>query len=207
MYDEASDDQGWGGYPDERAGLGAIMGMGGIEGLSYSPDLAPVGNGSSYFPRSVEADCDALEYLGFLKGAVLQSYGNQAADMAQAAGAWDPNFRAAVTAFQQVAPAFGYTGKVDGWIGPMTRQALLNAVNAKNASESPVAPPFVPPLTPPAPGVPPYVPPSTPIVPVLPPSPGVQPASTSSKTSTGLYVAGALAVLAVVGVGAWALSD
>ncbi len=203
-------DQGWGDYPDERIGLGPIGGFEfeGMGGLAYTPDLAPVGSKSTYWPRSVSADTDALQFLGFLRGPVLQSYGSQSADMDNAAGAWDPNFREAVTAFQQVAGPFGYTGVVDGWIGPKTRAALANAVAAKNASESPVTPPFVPPVTPPAPNVPPYTPPSPPYVPpALPPPPGVTPASTAKKSNTTMYLGLAAAGVVVAGVAAWALLD
>jgi hypothetical protein len=204
MYD-VDVDQGWGEYSDERDELGG--GMGSMGGLAYTPNLAPSGNGPAYYPGSIGDDADALGYLGFLKTAVPETMGNAQADMAQGTGAWNVDFREALAAFQTVAKQrYGYAGKIDGWVGPMTRNSLGIAVLEKNASESPVNPPFVPPVVPPAPGVPPFVPPSPAVVPpplVVPPA--VKPASTSGDDNTTLYIAGGVGALALLGLAWWAL--
>jgi hypothetical protein len=81
--------------------------------LLYIPDLAPVGSGSAYFPRSVDDDAVALNVLGF--GAGFPGGGSsQRADMANEEGAWDSSFRAAVTNFQKQNPALRAPGVIPG---------------------------------------------------------------------------------------------
>lgn len=152
---------GWSEYYDARDEMGDLGSMGAAD-FEYVPDLGPVGTGAAgnYYPRDTQADADALHFLGFMPDGAWSDHvgttGSQAGDMAQAAGAWDPAFQAAVRAFQSTA---GTTA--DGWIGPNTRQKLQAAVQAKNAGQSPIAPPFViPPVSPPiSPNV---IPPSSP---------------------------------------------
>ena len=50
-------------------------------------------------------------------------------------GAWDANFRAALSRFQSSA---GVTA--DGWIGPQSRAALKRAIALANAGAAPPAP-------------------------------------------------------------------
>lgn len=141
-------EQGWSGYYD--AGLG-------MSGLDYVPSAADAGRGSSYWPGDTSGDAKALNYLGFFPDVYLEAHvgttGSQAGDMGQNAGAWDPAFRQAVSDFQAVTS--GLT--VDGWIGPNTRRKLGEAVAKKNATESPIAPPFVPGVIDPVSPVPPAV--------------------------------------------------
>lgn len=186
-------DQGWGGYPDaQMSGLGSLT----AAPMTYTPNLGPVGSGSSYWPGDVSMDAAALNYIGVTPDSLLlrPSTGTQAGDMAASAGAWDPNFQAGVKAFQG---ANGDT--VDGWIGPQTRTSLAAAVTAANLKASPIAPPQPISPTPPAPDVPP---------PGVLPSPGgggggspdLPPDLTPSflSTTTGKVVVG-LGVAAVLG--------
>jgi LPXTG-motif cell wall-anchored protein len=182
-------------FSDLRSKRLGISGLdGGIAGIAapflYVPDLAPVGHASTYFPRSVSEDARALNFTGFLDDASLASLfpstGNQADDIDQTAGAWDADFRAAVTRFQA---AKGLT--VDSWIGPQTRTALAVAVAARNAQGVPSFPvPSLPPaIIPVNPG---GVPAKPAVLPGI--TPGV-PAGKKDETTT--YVA--------LGVGALAL--
>lgn len=198
-------DQGWSSYydaaavEDSGAALGALsdfrMGelvtMAGV-GLQYEPDLAPVGSKATYFPRSVTADAVALTFLGFDAG-IPGGGVSQQADMSTGTGAWEPNFRAAVTAFQQ---ANGLT--VDGWIGPQTRKTIKLRVDQKNAST-----PNVP--EPPKPTPKEAIPPPSPSnqVPVNPSVPGQpQPATGLAALSTGAKVGIAAGVVAIAA-GLW----
>jgi hypothetical protein len=175
---------------DYIEGIGQVYGQ--IGSLSYAPDLQPVGSGSAgtYYPRDTSADAAALNYLGFFPDPMLSTHvgtkGTQAADMAAQAGAWDPEFRTAVTDFQQ---AYGLTA--DGWIGPGTRTKLAAEVAKKNANGGGIVPPI----------------PNIPNLPNVPNNGGgggaVQPASASSSNAL-LWGLGALAA---VGVGWWVLSD
>jgi len=187
MSYRADADQGWGGYYDEQSVLGAI---GGIDGLDYTPDLAPVAAGTpAYWPRDTTGDAQALNYLGYYPDDFLALHigttGSQSGDMGQSAGAWDPSFKQAVLDFQQ-----GANIGADGWIGPKTRATLAAAVAAKNARTGPVAPPFVvPPITPPI--SPPFGPPS-------PEPPPGKPSQVSPPESS-------LPLIAAVGAGAAAI--
>ncbi len=159
----------------------------------YVPDLGPVGHADTYFPRSVTEDMKALNFLGFLPDdstPTLTSTGTQSGDMNAEAGAWDPDFRAAVAKFQT---ARGLT--VDSWIGPQTRTGLGVAVAIKNAN----------PATPPAPlpAVIPVVPGGVPAKPAV--LPGVQPASASAADDTLMYVGIGVGVLALAGLAWFAL--
>jgi hypothetical protein len=204
--------QGWSGYYDsadeaETGGMSGFDFLGAIQEtdrpLLYIPDLAPVGGGAAYFPRSVDDDAVALNVLGFNAG--LPGGGqSQRADQANEEGAWDSTFRGAVTAFQQRNPA---SGVADGWIGPNTRRSLAVAVaafNLKAPSPSPLPVPIIPPGIPapggktsPAPGVPVPAKPGAPSE-IIPTIPGV-----SAETSKYLvYGAGGLLVL---GLGYWLL--
>lgn len=180
-------------------GLRSFGGLGSIGGFSapfsYSPNLAPVGSGSAYFPGDVSADAAALNYLGYLADAdyaqISPSTGTQSGDMNNSAGAWDPSFRGAIANFQN---ASGITA--DTWVGPQTRTALLGAVTLKNAN----------------PGVTPNIP-STPVpvtpgsVPALPtPVPGTVPASATSSEDTTTYLLAGAAIIAVAGLAYYALS-
>lgn len=150
-------DNGWGDYPNaQMSGMGALW----TPPLSYAPSTASVGSGSAYWPGDVMADAEALNVLGYLSDTsaywepgtstpVHPSTGSQSGDMSAGAGAWDPNFQAAVKAAQA---AYGDTQ--DGWIGPQTRGSLANAVAAWNQANSPIAPPQPLSPTPPAPDVP-----------------------------------------------------
>ncbi len=173
-----------------------MNGMGQIAApFQYFPDLSPVGSGSAYFPRSVAADAQALNFLGFLTDAELASLrpstGTQSGDMNGPAGAWAPAFRGAMGRFQASA---GITA--DTWVGPQSRGKLATAVSAKNANPGALPPP------PPNPDRPVPVNPGT--VPALPtPLPGVTPASASSGgMSTGAMVGIGVGVLAL-GAGLW----
>lgn len=103
----------------------------GLPVLAYIPDLAPVGSGASYFPRSVSEDAKALRFLGLAAGNPGGGV-SQAEDMRTKTGAWNVTFQQAVKAFQ--ASPFGKTQglTVDGWVGPNTRKALGAAVASKN---------------------------------------------------------------------------
>jgi len=171
---------GWSGYNDATIGMGRLFTgpvLGSIGTLDYSPSTASVGTGAQYWPGDVSSDAAALAYLGFLPAgvAVLPSTGSQTGDMNAAAGAWDPAFRAALGAFQQVA---GIT--VDGFIGPVSRGKLKIAVDAKNAT-NPSPPPNA------APGVAP------------------SPSAPAAPSSALKYAAYALGAAAVGGIGWYAL--
>jgi hypothetical protein len=169
-------DQGWGDYPTaQMAGVGGMAALW-TPPLSYTPSLTAVGSGSAYWPGDVTADAQALNVLGYLTDtdpywvsggntAVHPSTGSQAGDMAASAGAWDPNFQAALKLAQA---AEGAT--VDGWIGPQSRGDLANAVAAWNQANAPNAPPQPVSPTPPAPNVPPPA-----VIPVLPGNGGLLP--------------------------------
>lgn len=173
--------------------LGGIGGLGGIGQIAapflYVPDLLPVGNGASYFPRDVIEDAKALNFLGFLDDAAFAagsgSLGSQQADIANETGAWDPGFRAAVTRYEAARDL-----KVDSFIGPQVRTTLAKDVLAKNAAGLPPVP--VPKL----PDV---------IIPIDPggvpggnkPVPGVQP----KADETLLFVGIGGGILALLGVG------
>lgn len=199
-------DYGYAGFSDVRverggsslSGLGSrmqIRGLGGIGQIPapflYVPNLAPVGHAALYFPGDVSQDARALNFLGFLDDASLASLfpstGNQADDIDQVSGAWDGDFRAAVTRFQA---AKGLV--VDSWIGPNTRTALGIAVAQKNASGIPSLPvaPLPPTVIPVNPGGVP-VNPNKPNV-----LPGVTPAAAKSD-ETLTYVAVGVGVLAL----------
>ncbi|NBU16711.1 MAG: peptidoglycan-binding protein, partial [Actinobacteria bacterium] len=147
---------------------------------------APVGSKSSYFPRSVTEDAIALTFLGFDAGTPGGGISQQA-DMNSGTGAWDPTFRAAVTAFQQ---KNGLT--VDGWIGPQTRKMIKQRVDEKNAS----TPNLPAPPTPPAPIPPPSPSNQVPVNPAVPgqPQPATGFAALSTPAKIGI-VAGAVALL------------
>lgn len=174
------------------------MFIGRVGTLVYIPDLAPVGSKSAYFPRDVERDAEALEFLEFLSASANAarepSTGSQAGDMANEAGAWDPNFRSAITRFQV---AKGLTN--DGWVGPQTRTALAAAVAFANAN-----PGVLP--APPPPGVVPPVPINPGAVPAKPAViPGVTPVNTKSGDDTMMYVGLGLGGLLLAGLGWYAL--
>ena len=193
-------DQGWSGYYDSAQDdafpsmgdlsdfrMGELVTMGAPIGLQYTPDLAPVGSKSTYFPRSVTNDAIALTFLGFDAG-VPGGGISQQSDMNSGTGAWEPTFRAAVTAFQK---ANGLT--VDGWIGPATRTLIKTRVDQKNATT-----PNVP--EPPKPTPPSAIPPPSPSnqVPVNPAVPGQPaPATGLAALSTGAKVGIAAGVAAV----------
>jgi hypothetical protein len=167
MGPTVNNDYGWGSYYDERD---VMSGMGGtMAGLSYAPDLGPVGSGAdgSYYPRDTSADAAALNFLGFLPDPFLAKHigttGSQRGDMSSGAGAWDPAFQTAVRDFQGTAGL-----AADGWIGPKTRAGLAAAVGAKNAREAPNAPPQP-------------IPPN--LIPGLPSTPGASPAAPSAQAS------------------------
>lgn len=169
--------------------MGALVTMGAPSGFNYVPDLAPVGSKSTYFPRSVTDDALALTFLGFDAG-IPGGGVSQSADMNSGTGAWDINFRGAVTAFQK---ANGLTA--DGWIGPQTRTMLKTRVDQKNASN-----PTVPELPkPPAPVPPPSPSNQVPVNPSVPgqPAPATGFAALSTAQKAGVIVGG----LALVGGG------
>jgi Putative peptidoglycan binding domain len=98
--------------------------------LDYQPSLGPVGSGAGYWPGDVRADALALDFLGCpIATAATPSTGTQSGDMSTLSGAWDPNFRGAVGAFQAKAGI-----SADGWIGPSTRTVLAQAVATQNAA-------------------------------------------------------------------------
>lgn len=186
---------GYQGYPDARndQGFANMGGLGAPAGpFNYSPNLSSVGSGASYFPGDVEQDAAALNYLGFLSDVADAnrniSRGSQGADISNQGGAWDPEFRGAVTRFQA---ANGLAS--DSWVGPKTRAALGVAVIKKNAGILPVIPKLDVPVNPGG-------------VPALPGKlPGVQPASTSDgEDNTLLYVGGAVGVVALGALAWWA---
>lgn len=140
-YDGGGTDDGMSGF----GGMGDASGWTNGDKLTYQPSLAPAGHGVGYWPGDTTADAVALDFMGYPSATAgnYRSAGSQAGDMASAAGAWDPQFRGAVMAFQQ---ATG--GGADGWIGPDTRQLLASSVASKNdaggwqggGGESPAAP-------------------------------------------------------------------
>lgn len=192
-------DQGWSGYYDSATEdaypeMGELVTMGDI-GLRYTPDLAPVGSKSTYFPRGVTEDAIALTFLGFDAGTPGGGISQQA-DMNSGTGAWEPTFRAAVTAFQK---ANGLT--VDGWIGPATRAKIKERVDQKNA----IAPNLP---APPQPVSPAAIPPPSPSnqVPVNPSVPGQpKPATGLAALSTPAKIGIGVAALALLGGGYYAL--
>lgn len=171
------------------SGSDAISGMGDLNcgttsaTCPYVPDLGPVGTGSNYFPRSVDNDAAALNFLGY--GAGFPGGGvSQAHDMANAEGAWDDTFQEAVKHFQGING--GLT--VDGWIGPATRAALGKAVALANSlPRSPNALPT--PKPPPAPGL-------APPVPSPPSAPGV---ASADHTKRNLIIGGGVVAALVAG--------
>lgn len=202
----------WGTYPDARDdGYGA--GLGGLgalpDQLVYVADLGPVGSGATYYPRDTMRDAEALAFLGLLSEAELSEHvgtlGSAAKDMGAGQGAWNPEFQRAVRVFQ------GRTGgrlTVDGWIGPKTRTVMIEAVTQENARRiagrlpaAPAAPP-IPGL--PAPSVPrPGVLDPTPVA----PKPGqIAPVAAKEEDDTLLYVGLGVGVLALLGIGYYALS-
>lgn len=192
----------WGGYAGEM--MGAVYGNMGA--LAYVPDLGPVGSGSAgtYYPRDTSQDARALAFLGFYPEPYASQHvgtrGSRAADAGAGVGAWDEDFRLALTNFQR---SVGLTA--DGWIGPSSRQALAVAVAARNASEVVPVPP------PPAPS--PFPVPVPPNVLPLPPAPSPGPAPSPSPVAakdddkTVMYVGIGVAALAALGLGVWAFSD
>ncbi len=180
---------GYSGYGDAAPGMGEIH-CEGQTSCPYVPDLAPVGStaAGTYYPRSVDDDASALNFLGY--GAGFPGGGNgRAEDMSRQEGAFDTTFQAAVTRFQQDA-GIG----VDGRIGPQTRGALLAAVTKANASSALNPNPL------PFPKVPPFVPgvlpgPSAP----SPSKPGPAPV-VAAKSSNTLLIAGGVAA---AGLAAW----
>jgi hypothetical protein len=208
----------WGGYPDERDAMSGVGDYVAMAGLMYVPDLAPVGSGAAgtYYPRDTTQDAQALNYLGFFPDPLLLEHvgttGSQAGDMNEGAGAWSQPFQQAVRDFQ----LFMNLG-ADGWIGPNTRRVLGEQVAAKNLREPipvPVIPPApipVPPSPLPIPPAPIPVPPSPlPLPPgPLPVPPAPQPAPAQAKTDdkTMRYIGIGVGVLALLGLGAYALSD
>ncbi len=188
-------------YPNESQGES----MGGMGGLAYLPDLGPVGSGSSgtYYPRDTTQDARALNYLGIFPDAMLALHvgtsGSQAADMAAETGAWSPNFRIAVTDFQQM-----YSLSADGWIGPGTRTELAKQVALKNAREvSPPGPFPIPPGPLPLPPIPPIPPLPFPPQPGPSPAPGPGPAPEESHTVRNVGLAAAAVGLGYLGYRAW----
>jgi len=178
--------------------MGAMT-IGRVGTLVYVPDLGPVGSKSSYFPRDVEHDAEALSFLEFLSDVAdanrRQSTGSKGGDQAQVAGAWDPSFRSAVTRFQA---SKGLT--VDSWIGPQTRTALAAAVVFRNLNPgrlpAPPSPGTVPPVFVDPGGVP-----AKPAV-----LPGVQPASAKTDDDqTMMYVGLAAGGLVLAGLTWYAL--
>lgn len=177
--------------------MGAMT-IGRVGTLVYVPDLGPVGSKSSYFPRDVEHDAEALNFLEFLSDVAdanrMPSTGSQGGDMAQEAGAWDPSFRSAVTRFQA---SKGLT--TDSWIGPNTRTALAAAVAFRNVNPGQLP-------APPSPGtVPPILvnPGGVPAKPAV--LPGVQPASAKTGDDTMMYVGLGVGGLALAGLAWYAL--
>jgi hypothetical protein len=173
----------------------SMMGMGTISApFLYVPDLAPVGSKSTYFPRSVDRDAMALNFLQFMSDSALDdltsSMGSQSADMNNEAGAWDPAFRASVTRFQV---AKGLTA--DSWIGPQTRTALAAAVAFKNANPGTLPSPL--------PQVVPVIPGQVPAKPAV--LPGVTPASAKTEDDTLMYLGIGAGVLALGGLAWYAL--
>lgn len=200
----------WGTYPDARdeaygVTLGALP-----DQLVYAADLAPVGSGASYYPRDTMRDAEALAFLGLLSEQELSEHvgtlGSAAKDMGAGQGAWNPDFQRAIRVFQ------GRTGgrlTVDGWVGPKTRTVMVEAVTLENARRAagklpavPVAPPAIPTPALPPPGVIP-----TPVSPPAPAAPGkLAPVAAQEDDDTLLYVGAGVAVLALLGLGWYALS-
>lgn len=199
-----SGDQGWSGYYDARndqamsgiewAGMQAIG-----ELFQYKLNTTPTGSGANYYPGDVEADADALNFLGY--GAGFPGGGNgQKEDIARGEGAWDDTFQQAVRNFQ--ADAKGAAGPVDGWIGVKTRAALFAAVQARNAA-MPAGPLPAPART--LPNVPPGVTPPAPAAPSA-PKPSAPAASIGGgMTTQQKVIIGAVALLALGGL-AWVAS-
>lgn len=170
---------GWADYPDSGIAMGALIGQ--LAGLSYSPNLNDVGHGSAYSPGSIADDARALNFLGFLPDALLSeipdSFGQGGLrDQAAGVGAFHPIFRQSVTDFQQIHG--GLT--VDGFIGPNTRRAIKQDVDAKNQRE-----PAAPASPPPGGGG------------------GLTPVISSAGSSSTLLVAGIAAAVAAAGYAAW----
>jgi hypothetical protein len=179
-----------------QGGVRRIGSLGAPATLVYVPDLAPVGSKATYFPRSVEQDAAALNFLGFLSDVAdanrMSSTGSQSGDMSNEAGAWDPDFRSAVGRFQASA---GITA--DTWIGPQTRTTIAAAVARKNASG-------VNPVPPPPPGkIIPVVPGEVPAKPAA--LPGLQPVAAKEGSDTTTYLAIGGGVLLLGGLAYYAL--
>jgi len=170
-----------------RSFLGALVDL----PFSYAPSLAPVGSGSAYWPGDVQEDLFALNALGFFPddGTAVRSYGTQADDMANQAGAWAPEFRAAVASFQ-----YSVNLTPDTWIGPQTRTALAAAVRAANAGAPVPVPPGEP--VPVDPG-------GVPALPAI--LPGTVPAESAPGMGVGTKIAIGVGVVALLGGGYYAL--
>lgn len=193
MYESTS----WGDYPDERASLPMGDLRPRMAGLNYAPNLGPVGAGAGYYPGSVLEDGRALSYLGYLDPDIVfdltngyDTTGSAAGDMqGEGKGAWLREFRMAVEAFQKDVGI-----EADGWIGPITRGAILAAVARKNAQEMPSPLPIPPPPIP--------IPnqPSNPSLPSIPSHPSAQNVSartdnTKRNVLIGAGVVGGLGLL------------
>lgn len=163
-----------------------------------SPARRPWDSGSAYYPGNVDADAEALNYLGY--GAGYPGGGSgQSSDMSRAEGAWDTTFQTAVRKFQANA---GLTA--DGWIGPKTRASLKLAVDRQNAIPS--SPGALPAPMPPPGVLPGFLP-----APAPQPAPGraAAPVAPAATASEGLFskrnlTYGAIG-LAVLGLGYYAI--
>ncbi len=177
-------------YPTGPMGIGGLghEEIGGIGAVAfrYNPDLGPVGSGSAYWARDVEADAAALVFLGFMTDLVdanrAISKGSASQDFALKVGCFDPDFRDSVTDFQRSA---GITA--DSFIGPNTRRAIAAAVAAKNAGGAAPRP------------APPGQKPAAP--------PNVVPVDDGGEDNTLSYVAAGAGALAVGGLGWWILKN
>lgn len=178
-----------GGYSSYPVSSGGDFASGGMGAFAYAPSLAPVGTASAgnYDPGNCDQDAAALTYLGFPAGTPGGGNG-QAADSASGSGAWNPQFQAAVRAFQASANL-----TQDGWIGPQTRSAILAAVSLKNNSQPAPAPNVVVPITPTVIDVVPVGP--------LPPGPAAPPKNDNTLLYVGIGLAAAslLATVYLIG--------
>lgn len=197
----------WGTYPDARDdGYGVTLGSL-PDQMVYVADLAPVGSGASYYPRDTMRDAEALAFLGILSEEELSQHvgtlGSAAKDMGAGQGAWNPDFQRALRVFQ------GRTGgrlTIDGWIGPKSRTVMVEAVTQENARRAagrlPVpVPPAIPAPQLPPPGVLP-----TPVSPSPAAPGGLAPVAAKDEDDTLVYVGVGVAVLALLGLGYYALS-
>jgi hypothetical protein len=179
---QQADGYGWSGHEDDAgllAGIGAMTRMGEVQ--ATPPTVG--------FPVTGDSRQQAVNNPAQVRidAANLRKLDYPVPDTGNA---YDPQFRSAVLLFQQRAGS-DIVGAPDGLIGPTTRGALEDMVRSLGGNSSTIVLPPTPVPLPPSPV----------------PSPDVSPVVARDADKTMLYAGGAVAALALLGLGWWALSD